>query len=438
MAQKGAQIYNLDGQLGIKVVVSDAIKGLITNGVVTAEYDTLGTVKRITGVKDAEALGINAAYDANNNCLVYESIKEFFRLQPEGILYFMIVDNEATQLDMIQTHWPALLASDVVWKNERISSVALKRNTMDDEYEPVQEDGYWDEVLDAINAWDTVNATLEQQGIYGGVVVLDGSYCDDTADLTNLRLLNNAPGCAVCIGQDPMIVNTNPDYFANYADTAAMLGIIAQRKACESMGALKIEVPPAKYRGQNTVSMTDTLTGRWMKSQLSNGQLLNELTPSEFDSLNAKGVNYFDRVYNYAGMYGVNGATVVEIVSDFAYIERYEILQKAKHLAYQFFTPLKNSVVDIKNGKLTEEKVAYLENEATNAVLGQLLFEGNISPYDGIEGAGVILPQDYNFITGEHETDPLQNVEPETLVVRMGIPIRGILRNITIYVGLKA
>lgn len=435
MAQRGPDISTLDGQLGVRIATSDAIKGLIINGPSTAQF-ALNEVKRFTRPEDAVAAGLNAAYDSNNKVLAYESVKEFFRLQPEGVLYVMLVAQNVTQIAMVQTHLPNLIKSPVVRTGERISSVALKRNVPTG-FEATIALGLWSETSGARQAWAPVNAALEAEGYFCGVVVVDGSYAGAVADLPNLRAINDAPGVAVCIGQDPNVANRDA-LFNKYADTAAMLGLIANRKAAESMAALQVENPPRKFRGQRVLSMTDTLQARWLRGALSNQVELSSLSATQINQLNAYGYNYFDRVNNFAGVYGVNGATCVELTSDFSYIERFEIIQKAKHLAYQFFVPLRNRVVDIVDSKIDPNFNAYLENEATNAVLGQLRFERNISEYQGVDGAGVFLPQDYNFITGEHESDPSQNLAPETLKVQIGVPIRGIIRNVTIFVGLKA
>jgi hypothetical protein len=435
MAQFGPDIQTLDGQLGVRIATSDAIKGLITNGPSTAGF-SLGEVKRFTRPEDAVAAGINAAYDSNNKVLVYETIKEFFRLQPEGVLYVLLVAQSVTQIQMVQTHWPALIKSNVIRTGERVSSVSLKRNVPTG-FEAQIALGLWLEVPQARAAWAAVKNTLESEGYFPGVMIIDGSYAGPVADLPNLRAINDAPGVAICIGQDPAVAARDA-LFNKYADTGAMLGLIANRKAAESMAALQVENPPRKFRGQSVLNMTDTLQARWLRGALSNQVECSALTAVQINQINSYGYNYFDRVNNFAGVYGVNGATCAELTSDFSYIERWEILQKAKHLAYQFFAPLRNRVVDIVDSKINPNYNAYLENEATSAVLGQLRFERNISEYQGVDGAGVFLPQDYNFITGEHESDPAQNLAPETLKVQIGVPIRGIIRNVTIFIGLKA
>lgn len=438
MSQKGASVYSLLNQLGNRLVVSDGVKALIVNGVAVGEEDmaALNTVYRFTRPKNAENIGINAAYDANNNVYLYQGIVEFFRLFPEGVLYVLIVEAGVTQREMIEVHRPLLMKSPVVKKNERISSTALRRNTMNIIAETSWVNGLWEEVDEALKAWKPANALLESQGIFTGTLILDGSYLGDITTLGNIQELYDAPGCAVWVGMDNYVLLLS-DYLANSADTLALLAMIGNRKACESPAALQVTNPPQKFFGQETLSMTDTLTGRWVLPRLSNGLIPSLMDDEDIEALNATKVCYCDGYHGYEGAYVINGSTAAPFDSDVTDIERWEIIQKAKHLAYQFFTPLKNKEVEIIDGKIEIGLHSWLENEATNRILGQLRAEGNISPYKGVEGAGVFLPRDYNYMTGEHDTDPDESVDPETLVVRIAIPIKGKLRNIVIYVGLK-
>lgn len=433
----------LDGGLGVRVPSKDNIVALIAGGVATAQYTTLGTVVRLTTLKDAQNLGFTASYDANNEVYVWGAVKEFFRLNPEGIMYLMVVNQSTTQTAFGSTYLPLLFESSVIRPNERINAVAYKRNPLDT-FTPAQTNEIWNEILPAITAANNAKEYLETHGIFPGIIIIDGSFCSDQYNsYEDLRALDKE--CvAVCVGADWNWQQSLTAY-NKFADTATMLGLIAMRKASESMGAPIVQNPPKGYKGQvfetatgKMVSLTDTLASRYLIAAMSSGEKTTDVTDLEVSNLNARGYNYFDRIYGINGKYGVNGATAAAATSDYAWIERYQIVQKAKHYAYQFFTPLKNKEVELVNARLSDEIRAYLENEATNAVLGQLRFEDNISDYTKVEGAGVTLPNDYNFVTGEHDTDPAQNVPPETLVVKMAVPIKGILRQITVYVGLTA
>jgi hypothetical protein len=431
---QGPQVFSLDGQLGQKANIADNVKGLIYGGVATGGMP-LGTVKRLTKLSDAEALGLNASYDATNKVLVHASIKEFFRLQPEGILYIIGCARATTQAVMITAMLPLLLKSDVV--KERISTVALKRNPAAD-YEAVQVAGIWNEITPAITALATTLTALEAEGYYCGTVIIDGSYCNTTyASYTDIRALNECGGVMVVIGSDYDLANMDVVY-KYHADVASALGLMAQRKASESIAALRVLNPPKKYKGASTLSLVDTASGRWLKPQVTSGELVTAVSSAQIQEFINKGYTLFGPYGNNVGIYAGGGGSAKPVTSDVAWHERYEVLQKAKHLAYQFFLPLKNSSVELVDQHLASDVVAWLETEATNAVLGVLREEGNISEFQGIDGAGVFIPNDYNFITGTHDSgDSALDIAPETLKVEVAVPIKGILRNFTIYVGLK-
>lgn len=430
----GPQVYSLDGQLGRTVSVTDNVKGLIYGGVATGAMP-LGVVKRITKLSDAEALGLTAGYDSTNKVLVHASIKEFFRLQPEGILYIIGCAKTVTQSVMISAMLPILLKSPEV--KERISSVALKRNPAVD-FTPTVVDNIWNEITLAITQLATTTAALEVEGYFVGTVLLDGSFCNTTyASYKDIRALNESPGCMVVIGGDFDLASVDVAY-KYYADVASALGLLAQRKCSESIAALQVAKPPKKYQSAKTLSLVDTSVGRYNNPQLSSGELISAIPTTTITDLIAKGYTLYAPYGNTAGVYAGGGGSAKPTTSDLAWHERFEVLQKAKHYTYQFFLPLKNKSVELENGKLSTDVVAYLETEATNAVLGVLREEGNISAFEGVEGAGVFIPNDYNFLTGRHDSgDTNLDIDPETLKVQVAVPIKGILRDFTIYVGLK-
>lgn len=432
--QKSLQVTSLDGQLDGTKVERDNIKGLIFGGVSTGSY-TLGQVKRLTKLSDAEALGLNAAYDSTNLVLVHQQIKEFFRLAPDGVLYIVGLAKATAQATMISTVYQTLIKGTV--NAERISTVALKRNPAT-AYSGTAVNNIWNEITAAITAWQVASAALEAEGYFPGGVILDGSWMGtDYVSQEDLRANNGGEGilCAIC--QDPNVATLLTEY-NRMADVATVLGLMAARKACESLAAPKLEKPNKKWRG-GIMSLTDTTFGRWVTARLTNQELTTAISTAQIADLVLKGYTFVAPYGNYKGMFGAGGGTAKELASDYSWIERYEVAQKAKHFAYQFLVPYMNTTIELKAGHLTEEAVAFFEGELTNAVLGVLLKEGNISEYVGVDGAGVFLPNDYNFITGAHDSgDSGLDVDPETLVIQIAVPIKGILRNITLKVGLKA
>ena len=93
---KGVNIQR--GTIGASVIQgADAITGLLATGV-AVEADVangisgiaLGQTVKLTSLTDAEAYGINEAYDSTNSLSVYRHISEFYRMFPNGTLYLML------------------------------------------------------------------------------------------------------------------------------------------------------------------------------------------------------------------------------------------------------------------------------------------------------------------------------------------------------------
>src|SRR3990172_7937964 len=96
----GPTIIKGDGALGAKGASDDNIHGLVMAGLTTVSYPVLGVSKKLIQASDADAHGFNAAYDAANKILVRYHIDEFFRLNPSGVLWVMVVAQTTTLAQM--------------------------------------------------------------------------------------------------------------------------------------------------------------------------------------------------------------------------------------------------------------------------------------------------------------------------------------------------
>ena len=77
MALPRIEINLGNGSLGLVPVTTDAVVGIVLNGVATTQLALL-TAKQVSSLKEAEALGITSAYDTANNVKVWFHIKEFY------------------------------------------------------------------------------------------------------------------------------------------------------------------------------------------------------------------------------------------------------------------------------------------------------------------------------------------------------------------------
>lgn len=97
---KGPQTVAIDGGLGRRAASTDKVMALICGGVATNDV-ALGDIIKIIQPEDLDALGINAAYDANNGILVRHHVEEFFTYAPNGTLYLMLVAQTNSMTDMV-------------------------------------------------------------------------------------------------------------------------------------------------------------------------------------------------------------------------------------------------------------------------------------------------------------------------------------------------
>ena len=85
-------INKLSGGLGRRNPEQDMVSGLLFSGEETSSLK-FDKIQRLASLEDAEALGITENYDINGQSAYYQ-IQQFFRMNPSGDLYVMLVDTE--------------------------------------------------------------------------------------------------------------------------------------------------------------------------------------------------------------------------------------------------------------------------------------------------------------------------------------------------------
>src|SRR5690606_21344164 len=90
------------GKIGANALANnDAISGLIIEAPAASGL-SLNTIKAVRSIKEVEALGIDADFDANNFVNCFRHISEFFRMSGEGVkLYIMLVAQDTTAVALL-------------------------------------------------------------------------------------------------------------------------------------------------------------------------------------------------------------------------------------------------------------------------------------------------------------------------------------------------
>lgn len=316
---KGVNINRSQGGLGRSSANTDAVMALV----IPADYSTTELTENkayeFYQIEDAEVNGLNESFDANTETLVYYHLQEFFRLAPEGMLYFIPVESGMSLADMPEIINPILRGLPEV-KIVGIAGTSEKISEMPNLVNVIQE--------------GVVN-TMFAEHRYIDALLIEGNGANETfatvGEFPNLRE-QNGPQVSVIIGQDPSIAESDNAY-AGYAAVGSALGMLAVRKVNENLGSVNIQNKPATKRSQENYPLTSTT--RWATAALSTGKGINELSYTDYQTLADKGYILAGAYNGYAGIYFNGSATCVDLSSDYAYIENNRVWNKAARIIRQ-------------------------------------------------------------------------------------------------------
>lgn len=326
-----------------------------------------GKAVRLIQVKDIEDLRITESYDANNKLLVHHHVSEFFRMAPEGTLYFLPLAKNATIANAVTATLPVLKA------NPEIKGVGLF--------------GFAEATLaTAITTANTLQSTLvnevKKSGVLLDCVLMESGTGGATAlnaypDLSTAT----AENVSVIIGQDPAIANLETEY-KNYSAIGTALGSLAVRKISENLGSTSIENKPNDKKSSVFYSLTDAATGMFTDASLAtNGQKVSELSNEQLKDLVDKGYILIASYVGASGMYFSGSSTCTSKTSKYSTIENNAVWNGAARLIREALAPyIKGKVKkDPATGYIRSTTIAHWERVATKACIERLEAENEIS-----------------------------------------------------------
>ncbi len=350
---KGVNVIKLQGGLNrtngnldnhVAIILAGIPAGAIADAV-----NNSGKGVVITSVYDAEVLGINESFDANNTLKTHNQIKEFFRLAPEATLYLFNSDVEADLKSFLN-------------QNKEIKGYGL--NVLYNTVTP----NLTSEISkhqSIINSFATENRLIDF-----AVIGMDG-LDDFSTDLFSL----NAGNVSVCVACEDS---------TGKASIGSVLGMIAIRRVNENMGSVDIKDKPRAKRGTIDYTLTDSTLDRWVTSFLSDGREVAAVSNSEIrDGILSKGYIVVAGYEGYAGVFFENSYTCIERASDFAFIENNRTWNKAARLIRTTLLPKVKGVVK-KNpttGFIANTTVSYWK-QLLNKALETLVVADEISGYE--------------------------------------------------------
>lgn len=331
MGFTGVNINKQNGGLGRRNSSKDAIMALVVGMPIVGTTAVLNTAYRLLQASDAEALGVNEAFDANNDLLAYNAVKEFFTYCPDGVLYLIPTTAGLEASAMLEED--ALKAALRTQKNIKSIGVMGATSTvtpLEAEVEVIQA------VVDAFAAEHNYIDAIILEGLADAATLAIAAYPDLRA--------KKAPNVSVCIAQDPAVASIDAAY-ANSATVGAVLGMLAVRRVNENIGSLDILSKPDGSKGDQDYPLTVTGTDRFAAAALSDGTPFEDLTPAEIKELTNKGYIFAGAFDGYGGIFFNGSPTAVEKASDYAYIENNRVWNKAARLIRTTLIPKVKGVV---------------------------------------------------------------------------------------------
>lgn len=353
-------ITKVNGGLGRKTESQDATSGMLANGVPVTGGVQLGTVYRLGSLSDATALLITEAYDEANKVLVYEHINEFFRINPNGTLYLMLVAQSVSYADMLdKTKANAKKLLQSAEGNIKQLAVAYNPGTAVTDFTATS----------AAIAKAQELATEEYTEHRPIQILLEGRGFDVTATLINFRALNSK-NVAVMVGQsltvrNRSIASTTP--YAKYAAVGTLLGAVSKAAVNENIGWVN----------------NFNLLGGSLSVPAISGVAYNTIANGTIETLNDNGSIFLRTHTGVAGIYLNDSHTATLATDDFAYIENNRTIDKAVRLIRTALLPRLNSpiLVDSATGQLSPEVVKSYEMLGKNA-LETMASVNEISDFD--------------------------------------------------------
>lgn len=387
-----------NGGLGRTLPSADAVCGFIANGVAAGSV-TLGVPYKLTRVQDAIDLGIDAAYDTANSILVYEHIKEFFRICSSGTLYFMLVARSVTYNDLLDPLVPTSAIKLVQFAEGNIKLLAASFNPT----VAVTNDAL---ALGAIAKAQLLVTECRERSMPLSVV-LEGKGFDTTVVTTLRNKL--APGVSMAVGQDAAVMSVALD--ETYAAVGTTLGVTALAKVNECIGWVG----------------SFNLVGDTLSNAMIGGILVKDLSPGILSDIDEKGYLYMMPYADHPGLYMNDSHTADASTSDFCFIENNRTIDKASRLIRKAMLPYVNSpvLIDPATGQISSATIATMEADGNRAL--QSMFQNQ-----------EISGPDPNGPNPPFQIDPNQDVLANSEVqCTLTIVPTGTARKITITIGLS-
>lgn len=360
----GVNINKLQGGLVRESDSSDRVVLLIIAATANVKLSH-HTPVRLDALSDLEALGFTEKTDESTKELVYYHVSEFFRLSPERSLHLMLVPKTVKVSTLNSAE---VLAG--IRAVDGVNTIGVCSLTPDEN------------ITVAVTAAQLLVDALRGEHIYIDVILTEGvgTYLTDLNAAVNLRGLESE-NVAVVIAQDADIAKRNTTY-RHHAAIGSALGMLSVRYVHENLGSVDIENHPRTAKGTSNYPLSSVKYGRWLNTSLSNGTAISAVPRTMQDKLNERGYIFAGSFQGYTGVFFSNACTCTEVTSDYAFIERNAVWNKAARLVRNTLLPRVRSKVkaDAGTGYIAVTTIADWTSRV-KAALNTMVAQENIADF---------------------------------------------------------
>jgi hypothetical protein len=359
-----------NNNLGRVNSADDGISGIIVSGVAVSGQFALGDVLGpYTSVADAEADGIDSAYDVANTCLAWQHINDFFEQALEwGVkgpqLYVMVVAKTLTMANICDkaNAYAKLMLTTAAGKIRLLAVTRVADGAYTPTFAGQLEVDMWTGI-DNLMALRTeefslhrpVDFFIEGRNWQGNV--------SSTQDLRDASTGPDANRVSIVLGGDKAIVDLG-SHAVDYAAVGKALGAAAAIAVQRKISRVK----------NGKLAMSGAAT-------TSNGALLSVLTDAQITSLETKGYILIQPHVGLAGYYFNCDANACPITDDYAYKSKSRPIDKVCRIARTtYLNELDEDLeLDQATGRLAGASIKGLQKVIDDAVNGQMSSKGEIS-----------------------------------------------------------
>lgn len=380
MSLRGVSIS--EGRIGVNQAGDTRQFGIIGNGFAVAGTLALDTAYILRRIEDAEALGITAAYDLENNMHVHRHISEFYRMNGPGRILNVMLVAETVALKNMITPAKSLLVnaegmiSDLAFFVNSETEITLVNGIPTAVNEAVQE-------LQKLADWAREN-DMPLHTIVEGYGISD--TLNTLADLRNFEIIVGSDTVEIAATKVSMVIaqdwNHAEAFTGNakkFADVGTFLGVIASHAWNRNPGEVE------------TKNIQNVALNSWMIGGLSNHKKHKDVFES-LETLNDKGYIIPIKYQGMAGYWFNDGPTMAPIVIDaqgnmnqHTIYFSHTIDQCIRALRLIYLPEIKKPV-PLESGLLPVDMVEYY-NEIGNEVFNKMASAGLIS-----EGKTIVDP----------------------------------------------